>query len=282
MTMRKRGKGKEEEEEEELVEEEKLGSTAQEGQTGKEEDKAREQARKEESRHQEEGEQGEEARCKCGCLNVLMALLGVIVIPMVLNNAALQHEASALLPADEHFHVVGYGNQLYLECIGQGRKTVVIEADVGTAAEEYRPLAQALATRARVCLYDRAGVGYSGTRMEMQPPSDPYSYMGATIQPRSEKIGTGERAAQDLNWLLRKANVSLPVTVVSFGVASMYSRFYAQLHEGDVGNLILVNPVHESFFISSGDGLTPDVEFRLSWSEAAASVGVECQNSLLG
>ncbi|EGD73267.1 hypothetical protein PTSG_04980 [Salpingoeca rosetta] len=236
----------------------------------------REQERQQPQQQREQGQEREQAGDEAkpvGWLNVIGFVIGLLFLPIVLNSAGLQHEALALLPnSTAYFHAVGYGTQLYLECTDtpttgtkDGRPTVLIEADVGMGAEEYRPLMEALAPTARVCIYDRAGLGHSGQFTRMNPPTDPYAYMGSEIKPRGDKVGTAERAAEDLHWLLRKANVSLPVTLVSFGLSTMTSRFYSQLYEDDVAGIILINPVHESLLTDSVSVTAPPSPFYQFW-----------------
>jgi len=111
------------------------------------------------------------------------------------------------------------GYRLYIECTGSGSPTIVFEAGQGGAAAT-APLPgavgirQTIAGEARVCAYDRAGLGASDARP-------------ANVAP------TGAQYAQELHALLTGANVPGPYVLVgpSYGglvIASYASRFPAE------------------------------------------------------
>ena len=61
------------------------------------------------------------------------------------------------------------GHRLHLNCTGSGSPTVVLEPGAGGMASDLRLVAQAVARDTRVCVYDRAGRGWSEPADTRQP-----------------------------------------------------------------------------------------------------------------
>lgn len=196
---------------------------------------------------------------------IFITILAILILPSILNDAGLQHEARVFHPSPEHFFPVSYGTELYLECTGKrtGNGTILVEGDVGLSAQHYRSLMNSLAVDHQVCIYDRAGVGHSGEQIRQKPPSLSQTDSNIEMTVRKSVLGTAERAVEDLNVLIQRANISLPLSIVSFGLSTMISRIYAQLHEHNVQQLILIDPVYEALFVSEPNkpASNPFVEF---------------------
>ena len=90
------------------------------------------------------------------------------------------------------------GHRMHLNCTGSGSPTVVLEPGAGEMSSSLALITPAVARDTRVCVYDRAGRGWS-------EPAD----------------GTqdGNRIATDLHTLLHNANVPGPYVLAghSFG-----------------------------------------------------------------
>jgi pimeloyl-ACP methyl ester carboxylesterase len=53
------------------------------------------------------------------------------------------------------------GRRLYVECVGSGTPTVLLEAGFGGSSRDWTPVLQEIGRTSRTCAYDRAGLGDS-------------------------------------------------------------------------------------------------------------------------
>lgn len=56
---------------------------------------------------------------------------------------------------------IGGGRELYVECAGTGRPTILLEAGDNGDSGQWSPIFTSLAEQSRTCAYDRAGLGRS-------------------------------------------------------------------------------------------------------------------------
>ncbi len=112
------------------------------------------------------------------------------------------------------------GHRLYLHCVGFGLPTVVLEAGLGETAQSWAWIAPAVAREARVCVYDRAGRGWS----EPAPAAQ-----------------DGEAVAADLHALLDSARVPGPYVIVGHSSGAAYARIFADRHAGSVAGMVLLD-----------------------------------------
>jgi pimeloyl-ACP methyl ester carboxylesterase len=121
------------------------------------------------------------------------------------------------------------GYSLHLNCserVSQRGPTVILEAGLNQDSRTWDKVHPAVARFARVCSYDRAGIGRSDP-----PPSGP--------------VPTSQLVVEQLRRLLEKAGINGPLVLVghSFGGANV--RLYASVHPKDVAGMVLVDAVHE-------------------------------------
>ncbi len=119
------------------------------------------------------------------------------------------------------------GRRLHLLCSGQrraGQPTVLLEAGLGSWSFYWRLVQPEAARFARVCAYDRAGMGWS----ERGP------------EPRS-----AERIAQELYALLGEAGESGPYVLVGHSLGGLLVREFARQHPEQVAGMVLVDSAHE-------------------------------------
>ena len=109
-------------------------------------------------------------------------------------------------------------------CLGQGgRRTVVLEAGLGSWSLDMRLLQEELAATTRVCAYDRAGYGWS----EPGP------------QPR-----TGERIVDELETLLEAAGEPGPYVLAGHSFGGLTTLMFAEANPEDVAGVVLIDPSH--------------------------------------
>jgi len=111
-----------------------------------------------------------------------------------------------------------------LDCRGQGSPTIILEAGLGDLGLSWSLVQPALARSARVCSYDRAGLGWSD--------AGPF--------PRDPMQETAE-----LWTLLARAKVSPPYLLVGHSYGGDLARLYAARFPDQVRGLVLVEAANE-------------------------------------
>ena len=111
-------------------------------------------------------------------------------------------------------------HSLHLSCTGSGSPTVVLQAGGGEMSSAFGWIAPAVAEETRVCVYDRAGHGWS-------EPS-------ATAQDAAQ-------VAADLHLLLERAQVPGPYVLAGHSFGGLYVLTSAALHPGEVAGMVLID-----------------------------------------
>jgi pimeloyl-ACP methyl ester carboxylesterase len=120
------------------------------------------------------------------------------------------------------------GYRLHINCQGEGRPTVVIDAAAGDFSAGWAEVQREVARFTRVCAYDRAGLGWSE---------------------RSPNPPTARHAVEDLHSLLSRADIEGPYVLVGHSLGGLYARLYAHEYPADVAGMILVDASHEEQFL---------------------------------
>ena len=120
------------------------------------------------------------------------------------------------------------GRNLFLACTGvkkpTGNLTVILEAGLGADHSSWALVQPAVAPIARVCSYDRAGLGQS----------DP------AATPR-----TSADVVADLYQLLQTAGEGGPYLLVGHSFGGLHGRLFAHEYPDEVLGVVLVDAVHE-------------------------------------
>jgi pimeloyl-ACP methyl ester carboxylesterase len=117
------------------------------------------------------------------------------------------------------------GRKLHLVCAGTG-PSVVIEAGSGDDSTLWDDVVRHVSAFARVCAYDRAGLGWS------DPAPGP-----RTIDDR----------ATELRAMLQAAGLPAPYVLVGHSYGGLVVRRFAALFPRDVAGLVLIDAVEEAF-----------------------------------
>ncbi|PIK40602.1 hypothetical protein BSL78_22551 [Apostichopus japonicus] len=150
----------------------------------------------------------------------------VLLVPPVLNLAALNKEESVLseygLPYD-----IGWDQTLFLNCSGKGSPTVILESPIGQSSEVWFAVQPALAEVTRnITEEDRKRRG-----------------------PES----TVERMVNDLHYLVTSSSDQpKPFIIVGAELGALVARFYAQLYEEEVSDIVLIDPLVEVLLEEDG------------------------------
>ena len=112
------------------------------------------------------------------------------------------------------------GHRLHLSCTGSGSPTVVLEPGGGGMSSILGWIAPAVARDTRVCVYDRAGRGWS-------EPAD-------TAQ-------DGAQIVTDLHTLLQRGHVPGPYVLAGHSFGGLYVLTFAARYPDEVAGMVLVD-----------------------------------------
>jgi pimeloyl-ACP methyl ester carboxylesterase len=113
------------------------------------------------------------------------------------------------------------GRRMNVLCEGSGLPTVILEAGAGGSTLEWHRVQPAIARLARVCSYDRAGLGFSD---------------------RGPLPRSANAVVSDLERLLKAAGIHPPYVMVAHSLGSYYVRLYTDRHLSEVVGMVLVDP----------------------------------------
>jgi pimeloyl-ACP methyl ester carboxylesterase len=112
------------------------------------------------------------------------------------------------------------GHRLHLSCTGTGSPTVVLEPGGGEMSSNLGWIAPAVARDTRVCVYDRAGRGWS------EPADSPQD---------------GLQVAVDLHTLLQRGRVPGPYVLAGHSFGGLYVLTFAARYPDETAGLVLVD-----------------------------------------
>ena len=151
----------------------------------------------------------------------LYLVFAILALSAVGGGYEIVREAtdSNAMPATGRLIDVG-GHKLYLNCVGSGSPTVVLEPGGGGASSQLGWIAPAVARSTRVCVYDRAGRGWSETA---DSPQD------------------GAQIATELHTLLHRGGVTGPYVLAGHSFGGLYVRIFAAHYPDEVAGLALLD-----------------------------------------
>ncbi|XP_062255597.1 uncharacterized protein si:dkey-122a22.2 [Platichthys flesus] len=171
-------------------------------------------------------------------INIGKCLLLVIIIPPFLNYASLQREGQMLLPKDGQIVDVSLGQKMHLLCKGKGHPVVILDAPTGMSSDIWFHVQENVATLTKVCTYDRMGLGFSKRLMQNE----------TTGTEKVWGISTTGRMVDDLHRLLQAAGIAKPFILVGSELGALNGRFYSHIHDVQVSDLVLIDPIPEDIF----------------------------------
>jgi pimeloyl-ACP methyl ester carboxylesterase len=110
--------------------------------------------------------------------------------------------------------------RLHLECTGTGAPTVILEPGGGASAATLGWIAPDVARHTTVCVYDRAGKGWSDA---------------------AQTAPDGARIATDLHTLLERAHVAGPFVLAGHSFGGLYVMRYAAQYPDQVAGMVLID-----------------------------------------
>jgi pimeloyl-ACP methyl ester carboxylesterase len=161
-----------------------------------------------------------------GCLlwlgGGLAVLLGLALVGYIYEPLAEAADAKTYPPPGQLVEVGGY--RLHINCTGSGIPTVVIVAGAGDWSTTWGGVVQPeVAKTARVCTYDRPGLGWS----EAGP-----------------LLGDAAQSARELHTLLQNAKVPGPYVMVGHSLGGFIVRVFAHDYASEVLGVVLVDSMN--------------------------------------
>ena len=149
----------------------------------------------------------------------LSAILFVLVVSGMLYQTASAEADRRNFPAPGNLIDVG-GFKMHISCMGEGSPTVILETLSGGTSSYWGWVQPEVAKSTRVCVYDRAGRGWS------EPDPEPMT-LGRTVR--------------NLHTLLTNARVEGPYVLVGHSIGGIYVRQFAAEYPGEVAGMVLVD-----------------------------------------
>jgi pimeloyl-ACP methyl ester carboxylesterase len=161
------------------------------------------------------------SRARAWILGVLGVFAAVIVVGLIYEALAEKNDSARYPPPGKLVDVGGY--RLHLLCKGASSGPVVVMvAGGGTPAVASYPMQDRIAEFARVCSYDRAGLGWSDA---------------------AQKPLTFDDQAADLQTMLRQADIPAPYVFVPESFGSLVVIAFAKIHPEQVAGIAFLDGV---------------------------------------
>ena len=158
-------------------------------------------------------------------IGLLVFLFVLSITGMVYQTAAAEADRRNFPPPGNLIDVGGFKMHIY--CDGKGSPTVILETLSGGTSSYWGWVQPEVAQGTRVCVYDRAGRGWS--------ESDP--------EPM-----TLERTVRNLHTLLTNARIDGPYVLVGHSIGGIYMRQFAAEYPEEVAGMVLVDAAHPEQF----------------------------------
>ncbi len=160
-------------------------------------------------------------------LRLTRCLFAAVLVSAVAGRAAAADPPIIRDPAyarPDQMVQVEPGRRLNLYCLGAGAPTVVFESGLAGDMSEWGAVQPVVARRARACVHDRAGIGFS------DPP---------------RRTEDSANIADDLHRLLRAAGIPPPYVIVAHSYGGLPARDFARRYPGEVVGMVLVDTTSE-------------------------------------
>src|SRR4030095_2029766 len=155
-------------------------------------------------------------------LGLVVLVIAGMAVGAIYQSVATSRDAKRFTMPGEHIDIGG--RALHLSCKGDGPTTVLLENGLTANYTTWLQVQSGLAARAKVCSYDRAGLGWS----------DP-----------SPNPTRAEFVAADLYALRAAAGVQGPTMLVGWSAGGVFIRRYFREHPDGIVGMVFVDSSHE-------------------------------------
>jgi pimeloyl-ACP methyl ester carboxylesterase len=162
-----------------------------------------------------------------GRILLFVMLAALLLVAVGATWEAISRRAAARdFPAPGRMVDIGGGRRLHVLCMGEAPgPTVVIEAGAAESAAYFLDIQSQVAGFARVCIYDRTGLGYS---------------------PRDAAPQSMEDRARDLAAMLREAGVPAPYVLAGHSYGGPIIRLFARDHPDLAAGFVFLDAPDET------------------------------------
>lgn len=157
-------------------------------------------------------------RSRAWLIQPICVSLALVAVGGATETAFEAADSSLDAPAGQTYEVAGH--RMYLHCTGTGSPTVVLSNGFGERSPSWSWIAPTIAATTRVCVYDRAGQGWSEAAHE---PQD------------------GAQVAADLHATLAAAHVDGPYVLAGHSTGGVYDMIFAARYPSQVAGLVLLD-----------------------------------------
>jgi pimeloyl-ACP methyl ester carboxylesterase len=140
------------------------------------------------------------------------------------------------------------GHSLHLNCSGSGSPTVILEPGAGGMSSDFAWITPAVARDTRVCVYDRAGRGWS------EPADGPQD---------------GAQIAADLHTLLERGDVPGPYVLAGHSFGGLYVLTFAARYPDEVAGMVLVDSTEPGSAETPGTSPRDEGSYDIMWRVSA-------------
>ena len=160
-------------------------------------------------------------------MGILVALAALLAVGVLYQGLAARRQRRQFAPPGRLIDVGGH--RLHVRCTGDGSPVVLLESGIAASSLSWSGVQPAIATFARVCAYDRAGLAWS------DPPSCPRTF---------------DRIVDELAAVLAAVAPSERYVLVGHSFGSFVVSACAARHPERVAGMVLVDPAMEWLDVS--------------------------------
>lgn len=163
---------------------------------------------------------------KRSLFRAMIVILVLAIAGTIYQTAATEADQRNFPPPGNLIDVGGF--KMHIHCEGTGSPTVILEAMSGGVSAQWGWIQPEVQKETRVCVYDRAGYGWS--------QSDP-------------EAPTLARTVRNLHMLLVNANIEGPYVMVGHSLGGVYVRQFAADYPDQVAAIVLIDEANPQQFV---------------------------------
>ncbi|MDT4910155.1 MAG: hypothetical protein QOI69_3396 [Pseudonocardiales bacterium] len=158
------------------------------------------------------------SRTRAWLIQPVCAVLALAAVGGATQTVLESMDNSLQAPAGQTYAIDGH--RMFLHCTGTGSPTVLLASGFGERSPSWAWITATVARSTRVCVYDRAGQGWS------QAASGPQD---------------GIQLATDLHALLASARIAGPYVLAGHSVGGTYNMIFAARYPAEVAGMVLLD-----------------------------------------